>query len=216
MSDSDSDDAPVGILESDDVVVIAPKRRKKGEEEAKPPTDGILTIAIHIISISPVTSNFSKTLRNVSFEVKDAARFLSEIDPVDASNNLVLPKIGAEILHRLVISYFGEKAQDALYKISTGLEPRLMSKAQNTTNPQYNVSLIFQVEFINAYKCTRWLLFRFQYCTSGPLFYIHKGVTSVVDIDELLEVKAKKFSNKQIYIAPWHIDVGLLQVGIWQ
>ena len=34
----------------------------------------------------------------------------------------------------------------------------------------------------------------------------------VVKIDDELEVEAKKYSNKQIFIAPWSIDVGLLQV----
>ena len=35
-----------------------------------------------------------------------------------------------------------------------------------------------------------------------------------MDVEDELIVDASKFSNKQVYIAPWSIDVGLLQVNI--
>lgn len=114
MDDSDREDEPRRILEGEDVVVVGPKRRRRSEEAIKPPTDGELTITVYIVSISAVTNNFSIMLRSTSIKVSNAARYLTEIDPADASNNIDLPHISAEHLHGLVIRHFGEQASNVL------------------------------------------------------------------------------------------------------
>lgn len=156
MDGSDSEEEPQRILEREDVVVIGPKRRRGNEAvkhpKVKPPTDGELTVTVYIVSISAVTNNFSVTLRSTSFKISNAARYLTEIDPVDALNNTDLPKISAEVLHGLVIRHFGEQAHNVLERALTGLEPRLMNKSTNTTNPDSDVSLTFQVLSIHIYN----------------------------------------------------------------
>lgn len=127
-------------IENDDVVVIQTKKIKRGAVELIPPNDGTLTITVHIISVNSAASSFSKTKRNISFEVPNSARFLSNFDIEDPYKNLEHPSISATMVHEMVINYFGETASNFLEKVKSGDEPRLLNKAQNTTNPEYSVS----------------------------------------------------------------------------
>ena len=51
-----------------------------------------------------------------------------------------------------------------------------------------------------------------QYCTSGPFFFLKKTLIRIPDVDDQLDVFPSKFSNKQIFVAPWTISVGLMEV----
>lgn len=139
MSDK-SDDNLKRAIEHDDVVVLPSKASKRGSTEQIPPSDGNLIITVHIISANATASSFSKTKRNISFEVPNAAKFLSNFDTEDPSKNLEHPNISATMVHEMVINHFGEAASHFLDKVKSGDAPRLLNKAQNTTNPEYNVS----------------------------------------------------------------------------
>ena len=139
-------------LVDEEVVVIAPRKRKQrsGEDVATPPTDGDLHITVHIISVNATSTAFSKTKRNISFTMSNAGESLENIDYINAMNNIALPTIRAEEIHKMVINYFGGVARDNLEKIRAGNEPRLLNKLLNTTNPDYNVR--FLIIFSHTHK----------------------------------------------------------------
>lgn len=132
-------------VENDDVVVLPKKKPRGSADENIPPSDGILFITVHIVSVNATASSFSKTKRNITFEVANAARFLSNFNTEDPYKNVELPKISASMVHEMVIDYFGESASNFLEKVQSGAEPRLLNKAQNTTNPEYNVSYYWRI-----------------------------------------------------------------------
>ena len=43
---------------------------------------------------------------------------------------------------------------------------------------------------------------------------MRKAFIKIVNEDDILDVESNKWSNKRIFIPPWTIDVGLLQVTI--
>jgi hypothetical protein len=48
---------------------------------------------------------------------------------------------------------------------------------------------------------------------SGPLFHVSKSGINIVDVSEFLELGCKKFENKNIFVAPWTLELGVLKVN---
>lgn len=139
---SDFPSVPDVIIEEEtniDVVVIAPRKRRRDEDIIMPSTDGKLTITVYIISVNKETLAFSQTKKSLKIELNQSGRYLSRIDMDDARNNIEPPTINASVLHSLVISHFGELAQNVLNQIKVGSDPQNSSKLSNTNNPEYNV-----------------------------------------------------------------------------
>jgi hypothetical protein len=130
-------------MEEADVVVMPAAKRAKVESE-KPPADGDLTVTVHVVSINHLNTAFSKTKRCVSFVVKEASQFLSNINRENFYQNLSVAKIGVENLHSLVIRHFGEQTKNVIDRVTSGLEPRLLNSIQNTATPDYGVSFKLQ------------------------------------------------------------------------
>jgi hypothetical protein len=101
-----SNDIPISVDE--EVVVIAPRKRKqRSGEDVAPPTDGDLTITVHIISV-----NAASTKKNITFTVKNAGEALQNVDHYNAIKNLALPTVSAQAVHEMVINYLGGVARE--------------------------------------------------------------------------------------------------------
>ena len=51
-----------------------------------------------------------------------------------------------------------------------------------------------------------------QYGISGPFFTVCKTGVSVVDASEKLSLAYKRFENKNIFVGPWILELGVLKV----
>ena len=178
---------------SDEEIVVIPPANERKRSRAQPvefPTDCILTITVHIITVNP-TLQYIKSQRNTSYTVEYASSILNNIDNDDPSNNAFHPTVIASELQKIIVNFFASRATQTVDYIakSRGIETSLIGDSRAD----------------------------FNYSTSGPLFYCQKKrVTLITNPNEELSVTATSYGYKgssQSYYSPWTIEAGLLKVS---
>lgn len=180
------------MKDTNEEIVVVPTAGKKRSRAQKVdfPTDGILNIVVHIISVN-ATMQYIKSQRNTSYTLEYASSILNNVNDVDPSLNASLPTITARELHKIVVNFFAHRALKTVDYIanSRGIEVSLLG--DGTAD--------------------------FNFSTSSPLFYGQKKrVSLVTDPEEILTVSATVYGNKgsnQSCYSPWTIEAGLLKVS---
>ena len=97
---------------SDEEIVVIPPANERKRSRAQPvefPTDCILTITVHIITVNP-TLQYIKSQRSTSYTVEYASSILNNIDNDDPSNNASHPTITASELQKIIVNFFASRA----------------------------------------------------------------------------------------------------------
>lgn len=178
---------------SDEEIVVIPPANAKKRSRAQTvefPTDCILTITVHIITVNP-SLQYIKSQRNTSYTVEYASSILNNTDIDDPSNNVSHPTITASELQKIIVNFFASRAAQTMDYIAKcrGIETSLIGDSRAD----------------------------FNYSTSGPLFCCQKKrVSLITNPDEELPVTATSYGYKgssQSYYSPWTIEAGLLKVS---
>lgn len=122
----------------------APLKRKRGkhkETPCDPDVNGKLTIVVHLITTTSAGDQLTRSRKNISIEIEEAACYIENIDLSDARNNISRPYITARSAHGLIINHFGQYAAETLTSISDSFDPYLAQKLKINSNPKFLVCI---------------------------------------------------------------------------
>ena len=54
-----------------------------------------------------------------------------------------------------------------------------------------------------------------KYGISGPFFIVCKSGVNIIESSENMSLECKRFQNKDIFIGPWILELGVLKVNIF-